>query len=222
MIHQGVALQICDRHLPAAPPFVLESDRELILGFNSRRGDHSKHWIHTGRTPEPRLGPIDAPIVILQLNASYDQSLKHIALTSSEIAKARHHLEDETSPHSCLIESNPWWDRAFKQPIAQFGRERVASRVCSVEYFAYPSARFAHRHLAPPSQSYQFELVRRALLRKAIIIVTRGWDLWTEVAPELIDQECKTVFRGKNRQRVYISEGNLPAGAYSHICKALE
>ena len=207
--------------LSAEAPFILETDRPPVTDFNKKRRAFTRYWIHTGRTPEPRLGPVDAPIVLLQLNASYDQQKREKPLTPSEIAKNMDNLANEDSAHPCLAESNQWWDSAFGQLIKKFDRKRLANRVCSIEYFAYPSARFGHKALQIPSQCYQLSLVQRALDRGSIIIVTRGLDLWAEKIPGIRPKLGKTVFESINRQRVWLTSGNLSSKAFNALCEAI-
>lgn len=71
--------------LPSVAPFVLPEDAPYISAFNESRTVFADDWIHTGRMPEPRLGPLGAPVMLLQLNASYHGPTKKIPLTLEEI-----------------------------------------------------------------------------------------------------------------------------------------
>lgn len=57
------------RQLSSNAPFVLTDDLALIEAYNHF---HEKQdtWINLSHTPEPRLGPVNAPVIILQLNPS--------------------------------------------------------------------------------------------------------------------------------------------------------
>lgn len=206
---------------PTSPPFVLDSDKIAVDAFNRELKPYSDHWIHTGRLPEPRLGPIDAPVVLLQLNASYNRASMQTPLTANEITRGIESLSDEQSPHPCLANQNDWWDKAFGRLLKRFGRERLAARVCSIEYFAYPSSRFAHASIEIPSQRYQISLVERALSRGAIIVVTRGLEYWAAKVPGLAAEVGNSVHQTASRQRVWVTEGNLPSGVFESVCAAI-
>lgn len=208
--------------VPALPPFVLPMDSAYVETANSACAPYAPDWLHTGRLPEPRSGPRAAPMLLLQINPSYDTATMREALPEASIAEQRAALADEQAAHACLARGDAWWRRVFAQPIARFGQERVAQAVCSVEYFPYPSQRFAHAHWRLPSQGYQFALVREALARGALIVVTRGLSLWLGAVPELAAQLDRTVLLSRNPQRVSISPGNLPEGGFARVLAAIE
>ncbi len=79
--------------------------------------------------------------------------------------------------------------------IAECGRARVAKRLICVEFFPYHSKRFGHADLRLPSQQYTFQLVRLAIARSALIILSRGKRLWLGAVPELISYRCLAELR---------------------------
>lgn len=207
--------------LPVSAPFVLAEDRAFVDAANLHKQPYSAGWLHTGRLPEPRSGPRDAPLVILQINPSYRSADQAEPLPLAVVERQRAALTDEYAPHACLAHGDAWWMRAFAQPIARFGCEAVARRVCSIEYFPYPSLRFEHAHIRLPSQTYQFQLVREALGRDALIVVTRGLQLWLGAVPELAARLDRNVLLSRNPQRVSLSPGNLPDGGFERVLAAL-
>lgn len=217
--------------LPTAP-FVLAQDAPYVQVFNERVSEGSPHWIHTHRLPEPRQGPADAPVIVLQLNPSYDQ-------VPQDIEKGLAALGDEQSVHAGISAQHHWWTRNFGKLLKHVDKERLATRVCSIEYFPYASANFGHGHLRLPSQQYTFDLVRRALDRKAIILVSRGLKYWLGAIPELYlhlykgsrvgtslaptsDDDAIRVFQTINPRSASISNGNLRQDVYSRVARALE
>ena len=58
--------------LPTAEPFVLPCDVPLLDEFDRKHTKNKRKLIHRGRLPEPRQGPINAKLFILQLNPSPD------------------------------------------------------------------------------------------------------------------------------------------------------
>jgi hypothetical protein len=204
--------------LPKQPPFVIPPDRPFIDAYNSDRKEYVGSWIHTGRVPEPRQGPIDAPVIILQQNPSYSGRPPQEALPQQEIEALQQALVDEYSPHQGLIRPNGWWDRTCKVLREKKPRELLARRILSVEYFPYPSATFDHHSLRLPSQPYVFDLVRDGLARGALFVITRGATLWYGAVPDLHIQRGTTVFLTKNPQSPYITPGNLPDEVFERIC----
>jgi hypothetical protein len=207
--------------LPVSAPFVLAEDRAFVDAANANKEPYSAGWLHTGRMPEPRSGPRDAPLVLLQINPSYRTADQAEPLMRADVERQRAALTDEYAAHGCLAHGDAWWMRAFANPIARFGREPVSRRVCSIEYFPYPSLRFEHAHVRLPSQTYQFQLVREALARDALIVVTRGPQLWLGAVPELAARLDRNVLLSRNPQRVSLSPGNLPDGGFERVLGAL-
>lgn len=83
--------------LPGRAPFVLPQDAPYVHAFNQWRRERCRgrcgrpacgadasscrdaSRVRPDYTPEPRLGPVDAPLVILQLNASFSaDSREHV------------------------------------------------------------------------------------------------------------------------------------------------
>lgn len=92
--------------LPLESPWVLPEDRLAIDVFNASAG--SSHRIHIETPPEPFLGPLDAPIVVLLLNPGTNGDGVH-----------DHRLLDEPrgdAPerrHFYIGASNRWWVRVL-------------------------------------------------------------------------------------------------------------
>jgi hypothetical protein len=208
--------------IPTEPPFVLPMDWPYIdVASKLQKSDGGR--LHTGRMPEPRSGPRNAPVVVLQMNPSYEKEREQEPLSAVDDARLRAALRDEYAPHIGIADGHAWWNRAVAGPIAQCGgAHRVARGICSIEFFPYPSLNFACAHLRLPSQAYQFRLVREALARDALIIITRGWSLWLGVIPELHSAKDRNVLLTKNPRRVAISQRNLPDGGYDRVLAALE
>lgn len=202
------------------PDYVLPEDLSFIDTYNYRLrkcGKSLDRLIRKDRIPEPRQGPVNAPIVLLQLNPSFDKSYINQPLEPADAQSAIERLRDEQSPHACIENASGWWGQSFKQLMQVVGPMRLAKRICSIEFFPYVSASFAHSELRLPSQSYTFQLVHDALEREALILVTRGLDTWIGSVPELARKLGEIVFETKNPRRAFISEGNLPEGVYTRV-----
>lgn len=196
--------------------YVLPQDKPYIDAFNEHSSNPS-HQIITNRIPEPRLGPTNAPLLVLQLNPSLDSDQPDIG----QLEVAHQSLCNDSSDHLCIANGNKWWMRRYVELINSIGKENLAKKLCSVEYFPYPSSEFNHSQLRLPSQEYTFNIVREAIKRKAIIIVTRGLKIWLGAVPELSGEIGKTVFVTNNPRTPAISPKNLPADVYEKIVKAI-
>ncbi|HXF09008.1 MAG TPA: hypothetical protein VNK45_10900 [Candidatus Acidoferrales bacterium] len=63
-------------------------------------------------------------------------------------------------------------------------RQRIATRLLAVQFFPYHSQTFDHGLLRLPSQDFGFVLIRRTIVRDALIIM-RGAKYWLGAVPEL-------------------------------------
>lgn len=205
--------------IPDQSDFVLPQDEPYIRSYNALCAEGASLWINLKHTPEPRQGPVDAPVYILLANPSYaaddphgqrDRVAQQLALAS---------IRNDSTPHHGISTGDPWWRKTLGQLVRRVGHEKAANGICSVEFFPYPSRRFGHGHIRLPSQSYTFGLVERAAKEGRIIIVTRTAQEWFGAVPELAQRLGKSVFRGKNVQRTFITPGNLPDGLFAQICE---
>jgi hypothetical protein len=209
-------------NLPLRPRYVLPTDDEQITRFNQKA--ITKFRVETGALPEPFLGAIDAPVVLLNLNPGFGkQDLKRHA-EPLFIKRSRANLTHEPAEYPFyLLDPDPnlhrgqWWDRKLKCLIKEVGLESVARRVMCVEYFPYHSRRFRHRKIALDSQRYSFWLVHQALERKAVILLLRGKKAWLAKIPELKGN----VFLAKNPRAASVSPKNFPQG-FSEAVEALK
>lgn len=204
-------------------PFILQEDQPYIKAFNSINGHNVDRKINLNYTPEPRLGPITAQVILLQLNPSYNKAMPHGPQNEQITLRELQNIQDENSSHPGVMPGDGWWNRAFSQLMNEheIGPERVARGICSIEFFPYRSLTFCHGAIRLPSQGYTFALVRERLASGALIIVTRAYPLWISAIPELTTKLNKTVFLMNNRRRTIISRGNLSAGVFDKICARL-
>ncbi len=216
-------------HLPAQPPYVLAEDAEEISRFNGRAvrqaSGADRTEVHLDVLPEPFLGDPAAPVVLLALNPGFAEADRRWHADPAFIALCRANLEHRPSPYPFYL-LNPtlsapgtrWWLRRLSPLLAVVPREVVARRVLCVEYFGYHSVGFAHSRLRVPSQQYSFMLVRQALRRGAVVVLTRGERLWRAAVPELA--AYPHLYRLHSVQNTIISRGNCPAG-FDAIVQAL-
>jgi len=166
--------------------------------------------------PEPRLGSIDAPIYLLQLNPS-----KVFHTENNNVQLEILSLKNDIMPHIYLENENTWWDKyllnvknGFRKVLKDNGisdinviRRILSNNICSLEYFPYNSIKFEAEYLHLPSQQYTRELVLYAIKNNKCIIISRSKKLWYGLVPELFGY--KNVYFGSSNQSVYVSQNNI-------------
>ena len=103
-----------------------------------------------------------------------------------------------------------WWCRAAGALMKESSRAALARELSSLEFFPYHSRSFGHAHLRLPSQEYTFGLLRKAIERGAVILLTRGESLWRGAVPELAGYP--NCFRVKSWRSASISPRNCARG----------
>jgi hypothetical protein len=203
------------RRLPTHAPYVLPEDRVAVLAFNRRANPMLR--IRTALLPEPFLGPLDARVLLLNLNPGYAPENHRVHRRPSFVRALRRTLRgtDHGYPFYYL---NPdedggghrWWRSRLQALVSETSNEDVAQGVLCVEYFPYHSVRFGHRAVRVPSQEFGFGLVREALRRKAVVIVMRARRLWEDAVPEL--RRYRKLYGLNSPQNVAITPRNCPDG----------
>lgn len=185
------------------------------MSFNRRANQMTR--IHTTLLPEPFLGPLDARVVLLNLNPGYAPENHRVHRRPSLSRVLRRTLRGTDQPYPFYyLDPEPdgggyrWWRRRLSALTAATSDEVVARGVLCVEYFPYHSVRFGHRAVHVPSQEYGFSLVRDALGRRAVVIVMRARLLWDSAVPEL--RSYGRLFGLNSPQNVSISPRNCPEG----------
>jgi hypothetical protein len=210
---------------PSSQPYLLSADKESVLKHNDRLPE--THQIKHNVLPEPYLGNPDAPIVLLNQNPGYSE--EDISFYDQEHVRElwrKNILHEPMKYPFWLIDTNlspniggtRWWRQKLKEPIQIAGLEKVANRICCIEWFPYHSRKFSQPKTILASQQYSFDLVRRSITSQAVIILMRNQKLWLQSIPELT--EYRFIFRLNNPQNVAISKNNCPEG-FPHIVKAL-
>jgi hypothetical protein len=169
--------------LPKVPPYVLPCDAEAVETFNRDSSRKDEHRIQTHLLPEPFIGCPNAPILVLGKNPGYKAGrAESIRGEAVHQARMRDNLLHKPSdyPFMKLDPSLPgcatdWWKKKFKKRLSQpDALDWLAKSLLAVELLPYASTKFRHGKLVIPSQEYSFWLVREAMRRKAVIVITRG------------------------------------------------
>jgi hypothetical protein len=214
--------------LPQQAPYVLADDAAAIERFNratAARRAADRTWLHLELLPEPFLGDPAAPVVLLSLNFGYspDDAAWHANPTFAALSHAN--LEHGPSDYPFYLldpaldaPGSRWWGRRLGLLVAAASRRLVAGRVLCVEYFGYHSVGFGRERLRVPSQEHGFHLVRQALARDAVVVLTRSHRLWVDAVPELATYP--RLFPLRSEQNTTVSRRNCPDG-FEEIVRAL-
>lgn len=203
--------------LPDKQPYVLSCDREAVELFNGRLDSSDLVRLHVDDViPEPFVGAVrTAPVVILQLNPGCaetdNQAHADPAFRTALYANLRHEASDWPfyflDPRfRDVTPGGRWWTKTLRMLIDELSFERVSNNVAVIEWFPYKSRKF-RRGCRTSSQDYGFALVRLAIERKALIIVSRAVTLWEKAVPELCTYPHKLTL--SSTQNVVITANNL-------------
>jgi hypothetical protein len=201
------------RLLPETAPYLLPSDRLAVEVFNQSADE--AHRIHVDTPPEPFLGSINAPIVVLLLNPGVGDDEGRFPDLARSIRQA-----EPQEKHFYIGENNRWWASLTKSLVRDRPNVSMSRSILSVEYFPYRSKAFGCSHVRLPSQEYSFAIVREAILRKAIIVIARGERHWFGAVPELVAYEHRV--RMLNPRKASLSERNLAIGGYEKLLSRLD
>ena len=212
------------------PDFVLENDRPHVAAWNQDRDPTNAHFLRVYELlPEPFIGPLDAPVLLLSNNPGLSEPGDKQRARQNETFRGwvcknlRHeplaypfyylHPEFTLDRSSGGFGGGDWWDRKLKHLLwkdkrhLRFDRQLLARSVLNVVYFPYPSLRFGHRKCPVDSQAHGFDLVRAAIERDAVIIHMRKPSIWDERVPAL--KNYKRRFRVANTQTPVITANLL-------------
>jgi hypothetical protein len=199
--------------LPEQPPFVLPEDKEAVLDFNKRASDKHKLYVYD-ILPEPFAGDPDAPVVLLLNNPGVKRDRLKYKKHPRFVARMRENLLHKPSDYPFVFFApdipaicHEWWNRKLKG-LLEFSYICLAKSILAVDHFPYPSQGYPAGRFQLPShtQDYSFNLVKKAIERKAIIVLMRGKKRWERDVPELTTY--KRLCRVKNPRRATISPGN--------------
>jgi len=206
---------------------VLDEEKIVIEKFNRKAKENFK--IHTEIMPAPFMGNVkSAPIVLLTLNPGYDKNEEFGEFGNYyEVYKPfwkneiQHIKSIPELPLFCLDEEyirfSNYWNTKLKPLILISSKQKVAKNICKIQFFPYHSQKFKNISKVIlreegfdflTSQKYNFNLVKQAMERNAVIIILRSKKLWLDAIPELNDY--KNLRFTNNYRNTIISEGNLP------------
>ena len=125
--------------------------------------------------------------------------------------------------------SSDYWVKKLKPLTSISTNEKVAKNICTIQFFPYHTQKYKSIHKILfkekdfdnylPSQKYNFQLVKDAISRNAIIIIARSKKIWFEAIPELENYE--NLHFTNSYLNTIMSENNLPS-AFPEILEKLK
>lgn len=206
--------------------YILKAELPIINAFNERQkfigdNDYYKYHIHKEILPAPFMGDVhNAPVVLLTLNPGWDdeecRNGFYTKYSDYWLKMLNHDFPIPDLPLFCLDEKyaefSPYWANKFKPLIAQTSKSAVAQQISVIQFFPYQSKMYKgmYKRLNDgylESQRYNFDLVKAAIDRGALIVVLRSRKLWEEAVCQL--KGYPRVRFTKNPRNPMLSEKNL-------------
>ncbi|HXA02627.1 MAG TPA: hypothetical protein VNW99_11605 [Cytophagaceae bacterium] len=197
--------------------YSLKEERPVIDEFNKSISDEFK--IYDTVFPSAYSNIKTSDILLLLTNPGYDQKEKDNGVydDTERISQYLRNLIEDTVPTSEKLLS-PYWEKKLNKLTKIYPLEIVKSHISIVQFFPYHSIKFREipkkliKKYFPnsnylPSQEYTFHLLREALIRKPVIIITRSKKQWLEALPELNTYEY--CFETNNYRNPILSENNF-------------
>ena len=208
---------------------VLEQEQEIIEKFNNSTNETYK--VLTEIMPAPFMGNVlTSPIVLLTLNPVYDEKEEEKNYYNEYKLYWKNEIQHIHSvpelPLFCLedkyVEYSDYWLKKFMSLISVSSKEKVAQNISIIQFFPYHTKKYKNipKRLLKgylESQDYNFELVKQAIERKAIIIILRSKKLWFEAIPDLDNERTRFTNSALNTIQ---SEKNL-GGTFKEIVDIL-
>lgn len=214
---------------------VLETEKSIIAEFNTTAKEDFK--IHTNIAPAPFMGNFEnSEIVILMLNPGYDpkenergfyEKFKSYWINEIQRKKSSKHslfcLEEE------YCEYSDYWFKKLTPLIHISSNEKISEKISKIQLFPYHSKSYKKipaslikkygfdKYL--PSQLYNFEIVKKAMERNAIIIIPRAKKQWFEAIKGLSEYPNKYITN--SYQNIILSENNLGKETFNLLKKKL-
>jgi hypothetical protein len=214
--------------LPPEGPYVLDRDREAIDRYNDTvRYPEAK--IMLGSIPEPFIGdPASATVVLLNLNPGHSETdeAEHrvVDLRKAMLNNLRHAPQEypfyPLNPAFKATGVAKWWRPILAKLHNESGldAQAIARGLLVIEWFPYHSGKSALPAMPVcESQRYSFQLARHMLEeRGAIGMGMRSRNHWVNADPWF----AKVPFL-ENRQRPWISRGNMDKGLFDRMVESL-
>lgn len=234
--------------LPQFAPFILDCDKEWVEQYSkslsryaNKRTDQSSreeilrnYSLRSEITPFPYYGdPDKATVMVLQANPGHDPEWETNSLSSVIFDYDRKNLLHQnkiplwsTHPDTAYWFYNDgrqnidWYWKRTRKIREVVGWEAIATKMMYLELFPYRSIKLRYPKALPPSQQYTFYLLRQALKRNIVVILTRMEKQWMENVPELVNYP--SLIRLHSQQNVALTPNNMGEENFEKILFALQ
>jgi hypothetical protein len=204
--------------LEISKSMVHPDDKESVDFHN--RNSKPKYQFLLHLAPEPWIGRVNSPVVILLANpgaTELDLRGKPQYKADQIIQKSFSNIKQEEMdfPHFFFdpeldgTQGQRWYFKAFKSLLEEFSTKHISQNVMTCEMAPYHSRNWKQPKKSLPTHNYTNYLVREAMQREAMILVHRAKRLWFEMIPEL-EKYPKRYFPS-SMQNASISLGNYKA-----------
>jgi hypothetical protein len=212
--------------------FIHPAESKIIDRFNEclKEEQSDLYKIHTEVFPAAFMGDVfNSKVVLLTLNPGYEENEEknkfYVKYREWFLKELTHSNRFECSLY-CLDEEyatySDYWKKRLRILEEQFGKEVIGKKLSKIQFFPYVSKKFKsvpHKFIENelgagkkylPTQEYNFHLVREAIKREAVIIITRSENLWLKAVAEL--KGYPNLLYTKNARQPYITENNIKEG----------
>jgi hypothetical protein len=207
-------------------PYVLPEDKAAVYRWNASLGQGDPRLIELHVLPEPVLGLLDAPVLVLMANPGSTPGDRQIDRSWVTPANWEALSTPGGVPMYCLDDraatfpGGIWWRDATRGLLAP-GRTYadLAAKILVVQYHGYHSARPSLPRERLPSQDFAIALVTEAMSRDAAIIIGTASQFWLSRVPGL--GSYRHLVTKNSPQSKSLSPRNLGDG-YAIVSAALD
>jgi hypothetical protein len=213
----------------ASPRYVHPADEALVSAYEAKRRGPD-YQLATHLLPEPWVGRLDAPVVVLLANPGVSEREGNPKWSPNAAERQRasatirqkkldvpyYWLDDELSD----TDGYEWAVKLFGRLAADVGGNGVARNMVSLAAHPYHSSSFDDRLRALHTQRFTLAALRRAISQDALVVALRARKYWFSAVPELEEYERRgRVLRTSAMQNTTLAPGNVEH--YDDLCFAL-
>lgn len=203
---------------------VAEADREIVDAHNRRVA--GAFQVDVRLLPDPYVGDPAAPVVMLALNPGLGDGDLATHQDEAFVQRSMANLRCEPAPYPFYyldptVQSGGrvFWETKLRLVLAKVDRQRVARRLCCLQFMPYHSREFRPLRPPLPTLEYTKRLLVEALDRGALVLVLRSMRLWGDAVPAL--KTYDRVVALKNPRNLAVSPGNLADDGFDRVVEAL-
>lgn len=210
-------------------PLIHNADLPHVESFNQAMSEKRDFVIAKHLEPLPYLGNPNADVVVLLANPGVSEPERQLTFrmnpeksrlnrgnlihAGSDSFKTRIHC-----PENRALESQ-WWKARVQALFERTTPANVADGIFIANFHAYHSRSWHPIPFTFPTQTYTFELVRRAVARDALILMSRNMVGWFTAIPGLYDHTYRKQF--VSSRSVHLSPRNLGADVFESVVKRI-